>query len=130
MPALTEENYKSLAALNYLSPCTACETEFDKDLSLALKISQQINKMERGDPKANTRLMINYVVTLFNVFEYDFARKLLFFMVDPRNHPRLLAILIGTNRATSLHIKATLPEVEDVEPCVNTLSLIKAELTP
>lgn len=120
---LTDDTLKEQAALAYQSIGCTGEVEFEKDLSLSTKVMHQLNKLDRGDPKANPRLMVNYVVTLFNVFEYEFARSLLFFVVDEKNHPKLKALLIATNRAepTMFH-----PEIET---CVSTLTMLRNELS-
>lgn len=118
---LTDENLKDIAAMHYTSIGCTGEDEFEKDLDISKKVMQQLNKLERGDPKANPRLLVNYVVTLFNVFDYEFARALLFYVVDEKNHARLKSLLLATNRA-NFGLRP------DLEPCLNTLSMLKAEL--
>lgn len=119
---LTDENVRSIAVQYYSSIGCTGEDEFDKDLDIAKKIMHQLNKLERGDPKANPRLMINYVITLFNVFEFEFARELLYHTVDPETMHMLKALLIETNRATEFWH----PEISTD---VNTTTLVRKELT-
>ena len=118
---LNDDNLKAEAALAYSSIGCTGEDEFEKDLDISKKVMHQLNKLERGDPKANPRLMINYVVTLFNVFTFEFARDLLFYVVEARNHPKLKALLLATNRASEFcH-----PEIV---VCQSTLALLQTEL--
>jgi len=118
---LTEDNLKEVAAQYYMSIGCTGEAEFEKDLDLSRKISQQLNKLERGDSKANPRLLMNYVVTLFNCFDYLFARELLVHVVEEKNYGRLKALLFVLNRAPFNYLP-------DHEVCVNTTNLLKSEL--
>ncbi len=118
---ITEENLIELAVSYYHNIGCTGETEFERDLDIAKKVSQQLNKIAREDPKANPRLLMNYVVTLFNVFEFIFARELLIFCVDEKLHPRLKALLMVTNRA-DWHWH------REITPCLNTIELLTKEL--
>lgn len=118
---LTEDNLNAQAIENYNGIGCTGEAEFERDLELARKVAQQLNKMEREDPKANPRLMMNYVVTFFNVFKHEFALALLFHVTEQRNHPRLMALLVAMERVPFDYSVG-------VDLHLNTLNILRTEL--
>lgn len=75
---LTESNFRLYAAKSYDNPFCLTEAEFESDLFKASMIKKLItNYLSLG--KDNTRLLVNTVISFFNVFEHHAATEILRF---------------------------------------------------
>lgn len=92
---LDEANLRLYAARHYNNTSCLGEEEFKKDLNIPSRISQQLSKPE----SCNIRLLSNLVIIFFNVFEYDAARKLIYFLTEKEYHSRIKTILVFLGRA-------------------------------
>jgi hypothetical protein len=120
MQPLNNENFKTFAASHYDNTACLGSDEFTRDLQIPNKISNSIQKILNNDPKGNIRILVNYIITFYNVFKNVPARELLFFMVAKESLPGLKTILV------SLH-KIRQDYREDIEECPELKELIKKE---
>lgn len=73
---LTDSTFRLFAAKHYDNPFCLTELEFESDLNKASIIKKLItNRFDLG--KDNTRLIVNSVISFFNVFEAHAAIKIL-----------------------------------------------------
>lgn len=90
---LTAENFTYFAARHYINPQCESIEEFYEDLSKFKYIKKLLTKYEdRGG--VNTRLLLNHIITVYNVFSIDAANALLFFKVNKTHWPILKTFLI------------------------------------
>lgn len=89
---IDENNYLVVAMNHYQNPACITVTEFEEDLKKVTYIKKLISK-----PEKNARLLLNHLVTFFNVFG-DVAVYLLFFKVDREHWGTLATFLIFINR--------------------------------
>lgn len=88
---LNKNNYKAYAHAHHLRHNWVGRGDFLRDVRLSDKVADEIAKLHNGE--GNPRLLINLVITLFNTFAPDAGRKLLFFAVEPKHHPKLRSLL-------------------------------------
>jgi len=87
MTPLTEQNFLIYAAANYTNTCYDTEEFFD-DLKRFKYLKRLFSRyQERGELKE--RLILNHIITLYNVFKPDAATRMLFYRIDER-HWRIL----------------------------------------
>lgn len=87
MTPLTEQNFLIYAAANYTNTCYDTEEFFD-DLKRFKYLKRLFSRyQERGELKE--RLILNHIITLYNVFNTDAATRMLFYRIDER-HWRIL----------------------------------------
>ena len=73
---LTDSTFRLFAAKHYDNPFCLTEAEFESDLHKASMIKKLItNQFDLG--KDNTRLIVNTVISFFNVFDTHAAIKIL-----------------------------------------------------
>jgi hypothetical protein len=92
---LTEDNFLLFAMNNYSNPQCVDITEFEKDLKIFTYIKKLIAKT--GDDGLTRRLVLNHIITIFNLFG-DAARDMLFFKIGQEHHGKLITYLIFINR--------------------------------
>jgi hypothetical protein len=76
----------------YDNPQCKSLTEFEEDLQKFVSIKKALNKEDH-----NPRMVLNYIITLFNVFEWDVCVKLLFMRIDKEKWPELKTYLVFLN---------------------------------
>lgn len=92
MISLTQDNFFVYAAKHYNNPYCFNESEFHEDLKRISTIKRMIMWME-GSMKVNVHLVINNIISFYNVFEHHAASNLLMFKTDERHHARLNSFL-------------------------------------
>ena len=91
---LTDENYFLFAAKVYENPQCESTEEFEDDLKRVHYVKKLLNKyVSTGELK--TRLILNHITLLHNVFGITPTARMLFFKLDPSLHPSLKTFLIS-----------------------------------
>jgi len=92
MTPLTESNFLLYAAANYTNTVYDTE-EFYDDLKRFKYLKRLFSRyIEKGELKE--RLILNHVITLYNVFRHDAATRMLFFKIDEEHWHILKTFLL------------------------------------
>ena len=94
---LTGGNYMMFALLHYDNPHCKDITEFFEDIK-RLHYIRRLFKRYHDDNVLKERLIINHLVTFYNVFENKAATRILFYKVEKEYHPVLKTFLVFLNR--------------------------------
>ena len=94
---LTNGNYMMFALLHYDNPHCKDITEFFEDIK-RLHYIRRLFKRYHDDNVLKERLIINHLVTFYNVFENKAATRILFYKVEKEYHPVLKTFLVFLNR--------------------------------
>lgn len=94
---LTQGNYMMFALLHYDNPYCKDITEFFEDIK-RLHYIRRLFKRYSEDNVLKERLIINHLVTFYNVFESKAATRILFYKVEKEFHPILKTFLVYLNR--------------------------------
>jgi len=89
---LTKGNYALYAASIYDNPSCISEAEFVEDLGRISTIKRMVSKYRNGE-SVNVRLLVNNVITFYNVFEHHGASRLIEFKIDSHHAGMVNAIL-------------------------------------
>jgi len=90
---LDNDNYILFAAKNYDNPLCKGVDEFNEDLARIVYVKRLLRKYHRtGELK--DRLLLNHIITVYNVFGTDAATRLLFFRIEPQLHPMLKTFIV------------------------------------
>lgn len=91
---LNDENYFLFAAKAYENPQCENNEEFEDDLKRVQYVKKLLNKyVSTGELK--TRLILNHITLLHNVFGIKPSAKMLFFKLDPELYPALKTFLVS-----------------------------------
>jgi hypothetical protein len=94
---LTNGNYMMFALLHYDNPYCKDIQEFFEDIK-RLHYIRRLFKRYSDDKVLKERLIINHLVTFYNVFESNAATRILFYKVEEEYHPTLKTFLVYLNR--------------------------------
>jgi hypothetical protein len=108
---LTNGNYMMYALLHYDNPHCKDITEFFEDIK-RLHYIRRLFKRYHDDSVLKERLIINHLVTFYNVFENVAATRILFYKVEKEYHPILKTFLVFLNRIPlEKYVKIGLDEI-------------------
>ena len=93
---LTPENINMFAIKHYSNPSCVDEKEFLDDMKRFKYLKRLFRKYDTSK-EFKSRLIINHVIILANVFGVDAASTLLFFKIDDQHWNLLKTILIFLN---------------------------------
>lgn len=92
MTPLTEQNFLLYAAANYTNTIYDTE-EFYDDLNRFKYLKRLFSRyQEKGDLKE--RLILNHIITLYNVFNHEAATRMLFYKTEERHYSILKTFLL------------------------------------
>ena len=92
MTPLNESNFLLYAAANYTNTLYDTE-EFYDDLNRFKYLKRLFSRyQEKGELKE--RLILNHIITLYNVFHHTAATRMLFYKIDERHYSILKTFLI------------------------------------
>ena len=94
---LTNENYLMYALLHYDNPHCIDIKEYFEDVRKLKYIKRLFNRYKE-DGVMKERLILNHIISFYNVFEYEAATRLLFFRVGEEYHSLLKTFLVFLNR--------------------------------
>ena len=92
-PKLTSENINMFALKHYDNPTYVDEKEFLDDMKRFKYLKRLFRKYDTSK-ELKSRLIINHIIVLANVFGIDAATTLLFFKIDRQHWPLLKTILV------------------------------------
>ena len=93
---LTPENINMFAIKHYDNPSCVDEQEFLDDMKRFKYLKRLFRKYDTSK-ELKSRLIINHIIVLANVFGVDAATTLLFFKIDKEHWSMLKTILIFLN---------------------------------
>ena len=94
---LTNGNYMMYALLHYDNPHCKDIKEFFEDIK-RIHYIRRLLKRYYSEDILKERLVLNHLITFYNVFEATAATRILFFRVEKRFHPALKTFLIYINK--------------------------------
>jgi len=94
---LTNENYLMYALLHYDNPHCIDIKEYFEDVRKLKYIKRLFNRYKE-DGVMKERLILNHLISFYNVFENESATRLLFFRVGQEYHSLLKTFLVYLNR--------------------------------
>ena len=92
-PKLTADNINMFAMKHYDNPTCIDEKEFLDDMKRFKYLKRLFRKYDTTK-ELKSRLIINHIIILANVFGIDAATTLLFFKIDRKHWPLLKTILV------------------------------------
>lgn len=96
MQVLNESNFLLYAASNYTNPSVYDTDEFYQDLNRFKYIKKLFYRYhERG--QLRERLILNHLITMYNIFEHRACTRMLFFKIEEQHWPALKTFLIFLN---------------------------------
>lgn len=94
---LTRDNIKLYAIKHYDNPYCTGREEFEEDFKIPKYIKKLFNKYTlEGDLKE--RLVLNHLISFYNIFGQEAATKILFFRIDEYHYPVLKTFLVFLKR--------------------------------
>ena len=93
---LDNDNFEIFAAKYYRNPTCLSAQEFYDDLA-KFKYIVRLLRRYRETGKIQTRLLLNHIIIVYNVFEIHAATRMLFHRVDKDLWPALKTFLIFLN---------------------------------
>ena len=90
---LNDDNYLIFAIKHYDNPSCIDEQEFLDDMKRFKYLKRLFRKYDTSK-ELKSRLIINHIIVLANVFGVDAATTLLFFKIDRQHWPILKTILV------------------------------------
>ena len=94
---LTNENYLMYALLHYDNPHCIDIKEYFEDVRKLKYIKRLFNRYKE-DGVMKERLILNHIISFYNVFDGEAAARLLFFRVGEEYHSLLKTFLVFLNR--------------------------------
>ena len=94
---LTNENYLMYALLHYDNPHCVDIKEYFEDVRKLKYIKRLFNRYKE-DGVMKERLILNHIISFYNVFDNEAATRLLFFRVGTEYHSLLKTFLVFLNR--------------------------------
>ena len=94
---LTNENYLMFALLHYDNPHCIDIKEYFEDVRKLKYIKRLFNRYKE-DGVMKERLILNHLISFYNVFDNKAAARLLFFRVGDEYHSLLKTFLVYLNR--------------------------------
>ena len=94
---LTNENYLMFALLHYDNPHCIDIKEYFEDVRKLKYIKRLFNRYKE-DGVMKERLILNHIISFYNVFDNEAALRLLFFRVGTEYHSLLKTFLVFLNK--------------------------------
>lgn len=79
--SLNDENFTLYAVKNYDNPQCHSMQEFEEDLTRIIYLKRLFRKYKRSG-ELRDRLILNHLITFYNVFGIDAATRMLFYKMD------------------------------------------------
>lgn len=100
---ITNENFYDYAIGFYENRQFKTQEEFNRDLQKFLYLKKLMNR-----DNVNPRLVLNHIITLYNLFHHEGCTNMLFFKIDESKWPQLKTYLVFLN-----YMPDTLQELEE-----------------
>lgn len=89
---LNSNNFRMFAIQHYDNPQALDEDEFNRDMHLFTLIKRMLSLYNKNG-ELNERLLLNYVVTLYNLFGPLATSKMLFYYMPEEHYETLKTVL-------------------------------------
>ena len=93
---LNEKNFLEFAASSYKNPSCLSVDEFIDDLARVKYVKRLLNRYVRTQ-RIQERLIVNHLISLYNVFDIPCMTEMLFYKCEEETHPALRAFLLFLN---------------------------------
>ena len=93
---LNHKNFELYAAKHYDNPSCLSEEDFYEDLSRFKYIIRLLRKY-RDSGILQERLILNHIISIYNVFEMKAATRMMFYRIDTELWPPLKTFLVYLN---------------------------------
>jgi hypothetical protein len=94
---LTDKNVIAYMIMSYDNPQCIDMEEFEDDMKIPKYIKRLINRyLSTGELKI--RLILNHIISFYNVFGNDAATRILFLKMNESDYPILKTFLVYLNR--------------------------------
>ena len=93
---LNNKNFELYAAKYYDNPCCLSVEEFHEDLA-RFKYIIRLLRRYRETGIIQERLVLNHIISLYNVFDIKAASRMMFYRIDVELGPALKTFLIYLN---------------------------------
>jgi hypothetical protein len=93
---LTSKNFELYAARHYRNNQCLDIKDFYEDMSRFSYVLRLLRKYKDTN-EINTRLVLNHIITIYNVYDISAANKMMFFKIDDDLHSVLKTFLIFLN---------------------------------
>lgn len=90
---LNSENIQTFCEKSYKNPQCLCAEDFYEDMNTIKYVKRLFNKYKKGD-SLKTRLILNHIISFYNVFEKYSATRIWFFKIDREHWPVLKTFLV------------------------------------
>ena len=98
---LNDKNFMLYAMRNYNNPQCHGPEEFSEDLAIPIHLKKLLTRYHVNGV-LKERLIINHIISFFNVFDPDAAAKILFFKLDSHHHIYLKTFLVYLHRCPDM----------------------------
>ena len=96
MHVLTDANFLLYAASNYTNPSSYDTDEFYQDLNRFKYIKKLFHRYYEKN-ELRERLILNHLITMYNIFDHRACTRMLFFKIDEKYWPALKTFLLFLN---------------------------------
>lgn len=93
---LTSKNFELYAARHYRNNQCLDIKDFYEDMSRFSYVLRLLRKYKDTN-EINTRLVLNHIITIYNVYDISAANKMMFFKIDEDLHSVVKTFLIFLN---------------------------------
>jgi len=93
---LNNANFEIYAANHYRNTACLEAQDFYDDVA-KFKYVVRLLRRYRDTGKIQERLLLNHIITIYNVFEISAANRMIFYKVDPNLWPALKTFLVYLN---------------------------------
>ena len=93
---LNEDNFLLFAIKHYDNPECSSMKDFEEDLSICVYIKRLLRKYKKTG-LLKERLILNHIITFYNLFGIDAATKILLYRIDSDLHSTLKPFLLFLN---------------------------------
>lgn len=91
---LTQDNFRLFAMSHYDNPYCLNEAEFNTDLGIITRIKKILTRVDNQEFELNTLLVLNHIISFYNVFSLYGATKLLEFRIEEKHHETINSFLV------------------------------------
>jgi len=93
---LNEDNFLLFAIKHYDNPECSSMKDFEEDLTICVYIKRLLRKYKKTG-LMKERLVLNHIITFYNLFGIDAATKILLYKIDSDLHSTLKPFLFFLN---------------------------------
>jgi hypothetical protein len=93
---LNNDNFELYAAKHYRNPACLAVDDFKEDLARFKYINRLLRKYD-STGVLSERLILNHLITLYNVFDIAAATRMIFYRVAPIHWPAIKTFLLYLN---------------------------------